>query len=168
MAAQGAFHVQCEASDRESRSVRPPHAPFPLQNRVSGVSTTVWTGPETTLTPMCAFMPKNHWFPSRAGASGRTHARPVLRRARGTGDRRIDQRAPADHLATRPKQSGELLEEGHGEVVALEEVSEAQGGDGARKHRRPTVTFPDITTCEAMNVPSITVEWCPTWFPLHK
>ena len=70
--------------------------------------------------------------PSEAGASGRTHASTVLRRARGTGDRRIDKRAPADHLATRPKQCVDVLQEGHGEVVALEEVAEAQGGGGVR------------------------------------
>ena len=59
-------------------------------------------------------------------------ARPVLCRARGRDDRRIDQRAPADHQATRPEHRVDLLEQGHGQVVAPGEVAEAQDGRGVR------------------------------------
>ena len=61
-----------------------------------------------------------------------TRANPVPCRARGTGGRRIDPRAPADHLATPPEQGGDLLDECGGQVVALEEVAEAQDGGGVR------------------------------------
>ena len=61
-----------------------------------------------------------------------TCANPVPCRARGTGGRRIDRRAPADHLATPPEQGVDLLDECGGQVVALEEVAEAQDGGGVR------------------------------------
>ena len=63
----------------------------------------------------------------------------VLRRTRGCDDRRIDQRAPADHLATRPEQCVDLLEECGGQVVALKEVAEAQDGGGIRDAGGPGV-----------------------------
>ena len=58
--------------------------------------------------------------------------RPVRRRVGCTGDRRIDQRARPDHTATCLEQSVDLQEEGGGQVVALEEVAEAQDGRGVR------------------------------------
>ena len=39
MDARGALRIQCEARDRASRSVRLPHAPFPLRYRVLVVAT---------------------------------------------------------------------------------------------------------------------------------
>ncbi len=61
-----------------------------------------------------------------------TRPRPVRRRVKCTGDRRIDQRARADHKGTRPEYRVDLLEEGHGLVVAPGEVAKAQDGRGIR------------------------------------
>src|SRR4051794_8567624 len=37
-----------------------------------------------------------------------------------------------------------------------------------RKQLSSTVTLPEMTTCEEMKTLSPTVEWCPTWLPLHS
>ena len=76
---------------------------------------------------MCAFMPENHWFPFRVPRTG-----PVLRRAWGRDDGGVDQRAPADHQATRLEQRVDFVEQGHGQVVAPSEVAEPQDGGGVR------------------------------------
>src|SRR5690348_287124 len=37
-----------------------------------------------------------------------------------------------------------------------------------KKHRSPTVTFPETTTCEARKQWSPIVVWWPMWLPLHS
>ena len=81
-AAQGTVRVQCEPSDRESRSVRPPHEPFPFRNRVSGVAlrASVASGADAGMrrtTPPAACAVPSRGSRARTASPGATRSSPT-------------------------------------------------------------------------------------------